>query len=93
MYIYINVFIFKTCSLERSSHLVINCERDVLKFPLALMGVLASGSAHALPSAQPPNCHQRKFFARRLCKVTLKHLLQPLPSEVISEVSEPYDNF
>ena len=34
------------------------------KFPLAPMGVLASGSAHARPSARPPIGTSRNFPAR-----------------------------
>ena len=34
-----------------------------------------------------PHRHERKFSGARVCRVTFKHLPQPL--EVISEVSEP----
>ena len=36
---------------------------EVIKFPLAPMGVLAPGSAHARPSAQPPIDTSGKFSA------------------------------
>ena len=50
------------------------------KFPLAPMGILASGSAHARPSAQPPHQLQRKKIVARVYKFTFKHLPQHLRS-------------
>ena len=41
------------------------------KFPLAPMGVLAPGSAHARPSAQPPST-LAEIFGARVCRVTFK---------------------
>ena len=55
--------------------------------PLAPMGVLAPGSAHARPSALPPIDTSRKLSGTRVCRVTFKHLPQPLISHI--EVSEP----
>ena len=65
--------------------------QEVYRFPLAPMGVLAPGSAHARPSTQPPidmsgNC-QAHMSAESPSNIF------PNPSEVISEISEPYDNF
>ena len=50
------------------------------KFPLAPMDILASGSAHARPSAQPPHQLQRKKIVARVYKFTFKHLPQHLRS-------------
>ena len=47
-----------------------------LKFPLAPMGDLAAGSAHARPSARPPST--------RVCRVTFKHLPQFLKTHIRS---------
>ena len=58
----------------------------IKKFPLAPMGVLAPGSAHARPSAQPPINTSRNFSAHLSAK--LPSNISPNPSEVISKVSE-----
>jgi hypothetical protein len=55
------------------------------------MGVLAPGSAHARPSAQPTINVSVNFPAHMSAESPLN--IFPNPSEVISEVSEPYDNF
>ena len=55
------------------------------------MGVLAPGSAHARPSAQPPIGTSGNFPAR--VSAELSSNISPNPSEVISKVSEVYDNF
>ena len=53
---------------------------QMAKFPLTPMGVLAPGSANARPSAQPfPT-----FSGERVCRVTFKHLPQPLISHIQS---------
>ena len=57
------------------------------KFPLAPMGVLASGSAHARHSAQPPINTSGNFTAHVSAESPSN--ISPNPSEVISEVSEP----
>ena len=55
------------------------------------MGVLAPVSAHAGPSAQPPIGTSGNFPAR--VSAELPSNISPNPSEVISKVSEVYDNF
>ena len=57
------------------------------KFPLAMMGVLAPGSAHARPSARPPIDTSGNFPAHMSAESPSN--ISPNPSEVISEVSEP----
>jgi hypothetical protein len=42
------------------------------------MGVLAPGSAHARPSARPPLDTSGNFSGTNVCRVTFKHLPQPL---------------
>ena len=56
------------------------------KIPLAPMGVLAPGSAHVRPSAQPPIVTSGNFPAR--VSAELPSNISPNPSEVISEVLE-----
>ena len=68
-----------------------NTNEEVKKFPLAPMGVLAPVSAHAGPSAQPPIGTSGNFPAR--VSAELPSNISPNPSEVISKVSEVYDNF
>ena len=55
------------------------------------MGVLAPGSAHARPSARPPIDTSGNFPAHVSAESPSN--ISPNPSEVISEVSEPWDNF
>ena len=55
------------------------------------MGVLAPGSAHARPSTQSPINMRRNFPAHVSAESPLN--ISPNPSEVISEVSEVYDDF
>ena len=55
------------------------------------MGVLAPGSAHARPSAQPPIDMSGDFPAHVSGESPSN--ISPNPSEVISKVSEVYDNF
>ena len=62
-----------------------------VEFPLAPMGVLAPVSAHAGPSAQPPIGTIGNFPAR--VSAEFPSNISPNPSEVISKVSEVYDNF
>ena len=57
------------------------------KFPLAPMGFLTPGSAHARPSAQPPINTSGNFPAHMSAESPSN--IFPNPSEVISEVSEP----
>jgi hypothetical protein len=57
------------------------------KFPLTPMGVLALGSAHARPSAQPPINVSGNFPPHVSAESPSN--ISPNPSEVISEVSEP----
>ena len=57
------------------------------KFPLPPMGVLAPGSAHARPSAQPP-IDVSGIFPAHLSAESPSNI-SPNPSEVISEDSEP----
>ena len=61
------------------------------KIPLAPMGVLAPGSAHTGPSAQPPIGTSGIFPAHVSAESPLN--ISPNPSEVISQVSEVYDDF
>ena len=56
------------------------------KFPLAPMGVLAPGSAHARPSALPPIDTSGNFPAHVSAKSPSN--ISPNLSEVISKVSE-----
>jgi hypothetical protein len=55
--------------------------------PLAPMGVLAHGSAHARPSARPPIDTSGNFPVPMSAESPSN--ISPNPSEVISEVSEP----
>ena len=55
------------------------------------MGVLAPGSVHARPSARPPIDTSGNFPA--YVTAVSPSNISPNPSEVISEVSEPKDNF
>ena len=55
------------------------------------MGVLAPRFAHARPSAQPYIDVSGNFSAHMSAESPLN--ISPNPSEVISKVSEPYDNF
>ena len=48
------------------------------------MGVLALGSVHARPSARPPIDTSGIFSATCVCRVTFKHLPQPLRSHIRS---------
>ena len=57
------------------------------KFPLAPMGVLTPGSAHARPSAQPPIYVSRNFPAHMSAESPSN--ISPNPLEVIFKVSEP----
>ena len=49
------------------------------EIPLAPMGVLAPGSAHARPSARPPIDTSGNFSGTRVCRVTFK--ISPNPSK------------
>ena len=60
-------------------------ERERKKFPLTPMGVLAPGSAHARPSAQPPIDVSGNFPAPVSAKWPSN--ISPSPSKVESEVS------
>ena len=62
-----------------------------MKIPLASMGVLAPGSAHVGPSAQPRIGTSGIFPAH--VSAELPSNISPNPSEVISEDSEVYDAF
>ena len=55
------------------------------------MGVLASGSAHMRPSAWPPIDVSGNFAAHMFAESPSN--ISNNPSEVISEVSEPYVTF
>ena len=55
------------------------------------MGVLAPGSAHTRPFAQPPIEVSENIPAHMSAESPSN--ISPNPSEVISEVSEPKDNF
>ena len=76
--------------LKQKSHLyvillnIINCCE---KFPLAPMGVLAPGSAHARPSARHPIDTSGNFPAHVSAESPSN--ISPNPSEVISKASEP----
>ena len=61
------------------------------KIPLAPMGVLAPGSARARPSARPPINTSGNFPAHVSAESTSN--ISPIPSKVVSDVSDPYDNF
>ena len=77
-----------------SSHIIKSMSyvvKIILKFPLAPMGVLAPGSAHARPSARPPIDVSGNFPAHVSAESPSN--ISPNPSEVISKVSEPQDNF
>ena len=63
----------------------------LLNIPLAPMGVLAPVSAHAGPSAQTPIDTSGNFPAR--VSAESPSYISHNPSEVISEVSELYDDF
>ena len=54
------------------------------------MGVLAPGSAHARPSAQPPIDVSGNFPAPVSAEWSPN--ISPIPSKVISNVSHSYDN-
>ena len=56
----------------------------MIKFTLAPMGVLAPGSAHARPSAQPPIDTSGNFPAHVSAESPSN--ISPNPSEVISKV-------
>ena len=58
-----------------------------IKIPLAPMGVLATGSAHARTSARTPIDTSGNFPAHLSAESPSN--ISPNPSEVISEVSEP----
>ena len=62
-------------------------DKNVSKFPLPPMGVLAPSSAHARPSARPPINTSGNFPAHMSAESPSN--ISPNPSEVISEVSEP----
>ena len=62
-------------------------EREQEEFPLAPMGVLATGSPHARSSARPPIDTSGNYPARVSAESPSNN--SPDPSEVISEVSEP----
>ena len=59
----------------------------MIKFTQAPMGVLAPGSAHARPSAQPPIDTSGNFPAHMSAESPSN--ISPNLSEVISEVSDP----
>ena len=67
------------------------CGKNYQNIPLAPMGVLAPVSAHAGPSPQPPIGTSGIFPARVSAESPSN--ISPNPSEVISEVSEVYDDF
>jgi hypothetical protein len=46
--------------------------------------IVAPGSAHGRPSARPPNQHEQKFSSAHVCRVTFKHLTQPLRTHIQS---------
>ena len=74
--------------LKRCRIYVSLCEEEKQKqFPLTPMGVLAPGSAHARPFAQPP-INVRGNFLAHVSEESPSNI-SPNPSEVISEVSEP----
>ena len=49
-----------------------------------ILGVLAPGSVHARPSARPPINTIGNFSGTHVCRVTFKHLPQPLRSHIRS---------
>ena len=55
---------------------------------MTTMGVLATGSAHARPSARPPIDMSGTFPVHMSAESPSN--ISPNPSEVISEVLEPY---
>ena len=61
------------------------------KFLPTPMGVLATGSGHARPSARPPIYMSGNFPAHMSAESPSN--ISSNTSEVISDVSEPYDNF
>ena len=65
--------------------------KNIGKFSLAPMGVLPPGFVYATPSAQPPIDTSGNIPAHVSAESPSN--ISPNPSEVISEVSEPYDNF
>ena len=69
----------KVCGVEKG-------KKEEEKFPLALMGVLAPGSAHARPSNSPPIDLRENFPAHMSAESASN--ISPNPSEVKSEVSE-----
>ena len=75
----------KYFKLDEMPHVCIKLKLN--KYPLAPMGVLAPGSAHAIPSAQPPIDTSGKFPAHMSAESSSN--ISPNPFEVISEVSEP----
>ena len=80
----------KVMVLKTSNHFI-NLMIIIIKFPLAPIGVLAPGSEHARPSARPPIDTSVNFPAHVSAESPSN--ISPNPSEVIFEVSEPYDNF
>ena len=64
---------------------------SIQKIPLAPMGGLAPGSAHAEPSAQPP-IGTSGIFPEHVSAESPSNI-SPNPSEVVSEISEVYDDF
>ena len=64
---------------------------NISEFPLTPIGVLALGSAHARPSTRPLINKSGILLAHVSAKSPWN--ISPNPSEVISKVSEPYDNF
>ena len=61
--------------------------KEEVEFPLTPMGVLAPGSAHARPSAQPPIDVSENIPPHVSAESPSN--ISPNPSEVISKVSEP----
>ena len=61
--------------------------KKMKKIPLMPMGVLAPGSAHARPSAQPPIDVSGNFPVHMSAESPSN--ISPNPSEVISKVLEP----
>ena len=54
------------------------------RIPLTLMGVLAPGFSHARGLGPVPHQHEQKNVSTCVCKVTFKHLPQPLRSHIQS---------
>ena len=73
--------------MEKANEVNLQRRNKKLKFPLLPMGVLAPGSSHARPSAQPPIDTSGNFPAHLSAESPSN--ISPNPSEVISEVSEP----